>query len=191
MSNNSIFDFSSLLPNVLLRILLEKKTPLQKVIDALLANLSQKSDMELLTIIQQSELANILTTLKGFVDSGVIEALDLEDVVDTTFSKLQEGEEHLIAVLAFLQLLRSPGDAGTPEEAEVLAQKIEELKALFRFTLFDSRITIQLMRFRDERQRMFDKCSCHRHNAEFIQLIGWYIAAQAAHDKDGFVANSN
>jgi len=191
MNRNSIVDFSSLPVNVLFRILLENKTPLPKVFVALLANLSQKSDKECLAIIQQSKLVEILTTFKELVNSAVIDDLDVNDLLRQNFSNLQQGEQHLIAVLAFLQLLRSPGDAETPEEAEDLAQKIEDLKSLFRLTLFHSSIAIHLMSLRDEMQDLIDICPCHGCNARYICSIGWFIASQEAHNKDVFAANSN
>lgn len=191
MSNNFIFDLSSLLLSDLLRILLEKKTPLQKVIDALQANLSQKSDKELHDIIRQSELVNILATFKELVQSGAIEDLNVNDLIRDNFSSLEQGQQHLFAVLAFLQLLRSSADSETPEEAEKLAETIEDLKELFRLTLFDSRIAFQLKNFRDETQRIVNQCPCTNCNAMFILSIGWYNAAQEAHDKKMFAANSN
>lgn len=191
MSFNSIFDFSSLSFPELFQTLIQQKLPLQKIIDALLANLSQKSDSKLLAIIQQSKLVEILTTFKELVESGVIEDLDVDDLIRRNFSILQQGQQHLFAILAFRQLLRSSGDAESPEEAEDLAHKIENLKELFRLTLFDSRITIQLMNLRDEKQEIFNQCPCLGCNAKFIFSIGWYIAAQEAHDKNIFVANSN
>lgn len=192
MSNiNSIHSLCSLSLLELFQILVQENLPLRKVIDALLANLSQKSDRKLLAIIQQSKLVGILTTFKELVDSGVIEELDVNHLIRDNFSNLQEGQHHLFAVLAFLQLLRSSGDSESPEEAEDLAQKIEDLKELFRLTLFDSQIVIQLMRLRDEKQNLVSQCPCQQCNARFILSIGWFIAAQEAHDKNMFVANSN
>jgi hypothetical protein len=189
---NSIYLLCSLSLLGLFQILVHENLPLKSIIDALLANLSQKNDGELLEIIQQSILVGILTTFKELVNSKVIEELDVDHLIRQNFSNLQEGEQHLIAVLAFLQLLRSPGDAGTPEEAEVLAQKIEDLKELFRLTLFNSQITIHLMNLRDEKQERVSECPCPECtdcNARFILSIGWYIAAQEAHYKNMFAAN--
>jgi len=187
----SIGELSSLLPEELLQVLLKQNLPLQRVINALLANLSQKKDSELLAIIQRSNLVNILTTFRDLVQSGVIDDLDVDDLIRENFSSLEQGQQHLFAVLAFLQLLRSSGDAETPEEAQDISQTIEDLKELFRLTLFDSRIAIQLMNLRDEKQGLANQCPCTNCNAKFILSIGWYIAAQEAHDKNMFVSNSN
>ena len=176
---------------VLFQFLIQKNLSLEKIIDALLANLSQKSDIELLAIIQQSKLVEIFTLFKDLVESGVIEDLDVNDLIRQNFLSLQQGQHHLFAVLAFLQLLMSSGDSESPEEAEDLAQKIEDLKELFRLTLFDSQIVIQLMNLRDEKQNLVSQCPCLQCNARFILSIGWFIAAQEAHDKNMFVANSN
>ena len=175
----------------LFQTVIQQNLPLRRIINALLANLSQKRDSELLAIIQQSKFVEILTTFKELVKSRVIEDLDVDDLIRQNFSNLQEGQQHLFAVLAFLQLLRSSGDSESPEEAEDLAQKIEDLKELFRLTLFDSLIVSQLMNLRDEKQEIVNQCPCLGCNAKFILSIGWYIAAQEANDKNMFVANSN
>lgn len=175
----------------LFQTVIQQNLPLRRIINALLANLSQKRDSELLAIIQQSKLVEILTTFKELVKSRVIEDLDVDDLISQNFSNLQEGQQHLFAVLAFLQLLKSSRDSESPEEAEDLAQKIEDLKELFRLTLFDSQIVSQLMNLRDEKQEIVNQCPCLGCNAKFILSIGWYIAAQEANDKNMFVANSN
>ena len=164
---------------VLFQFLIQKNLSLEKIIDALLANLSQKSDIELLAIIQQSKLVEIFTLFKDLVESGVIEDLDVNDLIRQNFLSLQQGQHHLFAVLAFLQLLMSSGDSESPEEAEDLAQKIEDLKELFRLTLFDSQIVIQLMNLRDEKQNLVSQCPCLQCNARFILSIGWFIAAHS------------
>lgn len=190
-ATDSINRLCSLSLPELFQFLVRQNLPLPRVIDALLANLSQKPDRDLLAIIQRSNLVNILTTFRDLVLSGVIEDLDVYDLILQNFSSLQQGQQHLFAVLAFQQLLRSSGDAETPEEAQDIAQTIEHLKELFRLTLFDSRIAIQLMNLRDEKQGLANQCPCTNCNAKFILSIGWYIAAQKAHDENMFVANSN
>jgi hypothetical protein len=186
---NSIVQVKELSLDSFFKFLIQQNLPLKSIIDALLANLSQKNDGELLTIIQQSKLVEILRIFKELVESGVIEDPDVADLIRQNFSSLQQGQQHLFAVLAFLQLLRSSGDAETPEEAEEVSQTIENLKELFRLTLFNSQITIQLMNLRDEKQELVSRCPCLNCNARFILSIGWYIAAQEAHDKNMFVAN--
>jgi hypothetical protein len=187
---NSIVQVKELSLDSFFKFLIQQNLPLKSIIDALLANLSQKNDGELLTIIRQSKLVvEILTLFKELVLPGVIEDLDVSDLIRQNFSSLQQGQQHLFAVLAFLQLLRSSGDAETPEEAEEVSKTIENLKELFRLTLFNSQIAIQLMDLRDEKQELVSRCPCLNCNARFILSIGWYIAAQEAHDKNMFVAN--
>jgi len=171
------------------QFLIRANIPLERIIDTLRAKLSQESDSGLLAIIQQSKLFEILSIFKELVESGVIGDLNVADLIRHNFSSLQEGQQHLFAVLAFLQLLRSSGDAETPEEAEELSQTIEDLKELFRLTLFDSLIVSQLMDLRDEKQDLVSRCPCRDCNARFILSIGWYIASQEAHDKNMFAAN--
>ena len=181
VGNTSLEDLS--------QFLIRANIPLERIIDTLRAKLSQENDNKLLEIIEQSKLVEILRIFKELVESGVIEDLDVADLIRQNFSSLQQGQLHLFAVLAFLQLLRSSGDAETPEEAEELSQKIEILKQLFRLTLFDSQIAIQLMDLRDEKQDLVSRCPCREFNARFILSIGWYVAAQEAHDKNMFAAN--
>jgi hypothetical protein len=181
VGNTSLKDLS--------QFLIRENIPLERIIDTLRAKLSQENDNKLLEIIEQSKLVEILNLFKELVESGVIEDFDVADLIRQNFSSLQEGQQHLFAVLAFLQLLRSSGNAETPEEAEELSQKIEILKELFRLTLFDSQIAIQLMDLRDEKQDLVSRCPCRDCNARFILSIGWYVAAQEAHDKNMFVAN--
>jgi len=175
----------------LFQFLIRENIPLERIIDTLRAKLSQENDNKLLEIIEQSKLVEILNLFKELVESGVIEDLNVNDLIRQNFSSLQQGQQHLFAALAFLQLLRSSGDAETPEEAEELSQKIEILKQLFRLTLFDSQIAIQLMDLRDEKQDLVSRCPCLQCNATFILSIGWYIAAEEAHHQNMFVANSN
>lgn len=194
-ANQIIFDSIESVTNAslsdLFQTVIQQNLSLRRIINALLANLSQKKDSELLAIIQQSKLVEILNTFMELVKSQVIEDLDVDDLIRQNFSSLQQGQQHLFAVLAFQQLLMSSGDSESPEEAEKLAQTIEDLKELFRLTLFDSLIVSQLMNLRDEKQGLANQCPCIGCNAKFILSIGWYIAAQKAHDENMFVANIN
>ena len=105
----------------------------------------------------------------------------------SNFSNPREGIQNLITVSALLVLVRIP----TNEVSVADDKQIEELKALLKSTLFHDDIVIFFMSFRDEKQQHRNQCPCVNCNARFIISIGWYIAAQEAHDKNAFIENSN
>ena len=187
---NSIDELCSLEPFELLQMMLQDNFPVDKVIDAILANFSKRPNRQLLAFIDDSKLVEIITSLKKLVESGAIEDpdLDVSNLIRQTFSNLQEGLQNLFAILAFRQLLRSSRDAETPQEAEDLEKKLENLKKMVRLTLFHPRIVIHLRSLREERQQIASLRPCLESNAEFILFIGWYIAAQEAYGKNMFVA---
>jgi hypothetical protein len=194
---NSITDVASAPPGTIFATVIDQSPDLLEIKRALNAHFSQLDNRALLAMIEQSRLIEILGTFSEVVKSGAIdelEPLELTNMVRQNFLNMREGQQHLFDVLAFLQLLRSPGDSETPEEVQALSENIERLKKLFRLTLFDSRIAIQLMNLRDEKQEQARSCrssECRVCDARFILSIGWYIVAEEAHNQNMFVRDSN
>ena len=187
---NSIFDLTNQTPEELIADLLRSNRPIREVIAAVFACLSQKPVRELLQIVERSNLVSIFRTLDNLIKSKVIADMNVEEMLRemfSNFSNSREGIENLIAVSALLVLVRIPTNDVIINDDE----KIEELKALFKSSLFNDIIVIHFMGFRDEQQRRLNGCPCVNCNARFILSIGWYIAAQDAHDQNAFVENSN
>lgn len=149
---------------------------------------------DLLAIVESSKLVSILKTIDNLIKSGIIDMMIAEMSVEqmlremfSNFSSHAEGEQNLIAVIAMLVLLRIPTNDVTKDED----QRIEALKLLFISTLFHNDIATQFMLFQDEYQQSLNRCPCVNCNSRFILSIGWYVAAQEAHDKNAFVENSD
>ena len=187
---NSIFDLTNQTPEELIADLLRSNRPIREVIAAVFACLSQKPVRELLQIVERSNLVSILRTIRDLIQSQVIAEMNVPEMLRemfSNFSNSREGIENLIAVSALLVLVRIPtNDVSVADD-----EQIEELKALFRSSLFCDDIVIHFMGFRDEQQRRLSGCPCMNCNARFILSIGWYIAAQDAHEHNAFVENSN
>jgi hypothetical protein len=187
---NSIYDLTGHSPQAVLQIVLRNNLPITRVINALFASLSQMSVSDLLTIVESSNLVSILKTIDNIVKSGTIDEMIAEMSVEHTlremFSNFADGEENLIAVIAMLVLMKIP----TNDVAKSDDEQIEALKLLFRSTLFHNDIVIHFMGFRDEFQQRLNDCPCVNCNSPFILSIGWYIAAQGAHDANEFAENS-
>jgi hypothetical protein len=192
---NSISYVTGKSPQDLLQTLLNRNLTVKQVIDALFACLSQLSVRELLAIVEDSKLVSILTTMDELIQSGMLDVMILENPLGTilkqdmfsNFSSQIDGQNNLIAVVAMLVLLRIPTNDVTKDKD----RRIEDLKLLFRSTLFHNDIATQFMVFRDEFQQTLNLCPCVNCKARFILSIGWYIAAQEAHDNDAFVENSD
>jgi hypothetical protein len=191
---NSISDVTSQSPEEILRYFLRNNKPVMIVIYGLSACLSQMSVRDLLMIVESSKLVSKLKTIDNLIKSGTIDEIvadmSLRQTLQEMFSNFSsdaEGEQNLIAVIAMLVLLRIPTNDVTKDEDKI----IEDLKRLFISTLFHNDIATQLMLFRDQFQRRRDIHSSVNCNSRFILSIGWYIAAQEAHDKDAFVENSD
>lgn len=191
---NSISGLTGQSPQAVIQILFSRNPTLKQVIDGLSACLSQMPVSNLLAIVESSELVLILKTIYEDVKLDRIDAIFAEMSVRqylekkfSYFSNLAHGEENLIAVIAMLVLLRIPTNDVTEDED----RRIEALKLLFISTLFHNDIATQFMLFRDEFQRHQGLHSSVNCNSRFILSIGWYIAAQEAHDKDAFVENSD
>jgi hypothetical protein len=187
---NLISGLTSHDPQVIIPDLLSRNSSFKQVLDAVLACLSQKPVQELLTLVKSSTLFSILKTLDDLIKSQVIAEMDVKQMLRemfSNFSNSREGMQHLIAVIALLVLVQIPtNDVSVPDD-----EHIEALKLLFRSTLFNDDIVIFFMGFRDEQQQHRDRCPCVNCNARFIFSIGWYVAAQEAHNRNAFVENSN
>jgi hypothetical protein len=129
-----------------------------------------------------------LQILNELVVSDAIYDVDLRRILQDIFDDFSDqiaGQQHLFAVLALVQLMQVPTNEVTPEEDN----KIEAFKLLFRSTIFNDRIIVQLMGVHEDFEHHARKCPCPNCNATFIFAIGWYIAAQNAHNANAFVAN--
>ena len=195
--NNSIFDFTSRTPQNIIEALLSRNSSFKQVGDAIFACLSQKSVQELLTLVESSALFSILKTLDDLIKSKVIAEMDVKQMLRemfSNFSNSREGIENLIAVIALLVLVRIPtNDVSIADD-----ERIEDLKLLFRSTLFHNDIVTIFLLFEEEQHLRRNQCPCRRNqrpcvncNARFILSIGWYVAAQEAHNRNAFVKNSN
>jgi hypothetical protein len=186
---NSILEIQSAVMPSLLQQLLAAGYPFAKILDALFARFSSMSVQDLFRYIDGSTLVSGLQILNELVVSEAIYDVDLrrilQDIFDD-FSDQNAGQEHLFAVLVLVQLMQVPTNDVTPEEDN----KIEALKLLFRSTMFDDGIVVQFMGFRDEYEQRARRCPCPDCNANFIFSIGWYIAAQNAHNENAFVGNA-
>jgi hypothetical protein len=199
LPNNSISDLLSQNPADLIQYLLSSNSSSIQVRDAVFACLSQKPVRELIELVESSALFSKFLTLDNIIKSELIADMNVEEMLRemfSNFSNLREGIQNLIAVSALLVLVRIP----TNEVSVADDKKIEELKALLKTTLFCDDIVIYFMIFRDEQQQRRNQCACRRNqrpcmncNARFILSIGWYVAAQEAHDEkvNPFVENSN
>lgn len=160
----------------------------QEILDSLRAEFSSMPVEELFRHVEGSSLLQILGILNQLVVSDAIYDVDLrrilQDIFDD-FSNQIAGRQNLFAVLALVQLIQVPTNKVTSEQDKM----IEALKLLFLSTLFDDGIVVQFMGFRDEYEQRAMRCHCPNCNANFIFSIGWYIAAQNAHDENTFVAN--
>jgi hypothetical protein len=191
---NSISGLTSHNPQVIIPDLLSSNFSFKQVLDAVFACLSQKPVPELLALVESSSLLSRLKTLDNLIKSKVIDELiqgmSVEPMLRemfSNFSNSRDGIQNLIAVSALLVLVRIPtNDVSVADD-----KRIEKLKLLFLSTLFHNDIVIFFMGFRDEQQQHRDRCPCVNCNARFILSIGWYIAAQEAHDRNAFVENSN
>jgi len=187
---NSIFDLTSRNPEVLIAELLRSNFSHIQVLDAVFACLSQKPVPELLAIVENSKIISIFRTLDNLIKSKVIADMNVEEMFQemfSNFSNRQEGIENLIAVIALLVLVRIPtNDVSVADD-----EHIEELKALLKTTLFHDDVVIYFMDIRDKQEQRLSGCSCVKCKALFILSIGWYVAAQEAHNMNAFVENSN
>jgi hypothetical protein len=137
------------------------------------------------TLVSSLQILNELVVSEAIYDGdGDLRKL-LQDIFDD-FSDQNAGQEHLFAVLALVQLIQVPTSEVTPEEDN----KIEALKLLFLSTLFDDGIVVQFMGFRDEYEQRARRYPFPNRNATFIFAIGWYVAAQNAHNANAFVGNA-
>jgi hypothetical protein len=187
---NLISGLTSHDPQVIIPDLLSSNFSFIQVFDAVFACLSQKQVQELLERVESSALVSILKTLDDLIKSKVIAEMDVKQMLRdmfSNFSNSREGIENLIAVIALLVLVRIP----TNDVSVAHDERIEALKLLLRSTLFHDDIVIFFMGFRDEQQQRRNQCPCVNCNARFILSIGWYVAAQEAHDRNAFVENSN
>jgi hypothetical protein len=170
----------------LLRQLLRKKLSIGQIFDAISARFSNVSVEELLELVKSSSLVSKLEILLQLVVSGVIYDMGVATVLtEMFFGSEKESEESFFAVIAIVQLLRLPSS----EVSSMQDQSIEELKGLFRSSLFHDDIVIHFMSFRDEKQQNAQRCPCPNCNARYIISIGWYIVAQDAHNDNAFVKN--
>ena len=187
---NSISGLTNQSLEDIIAALLSSNSSTRQVIVAAFACLSQKPVPELIALVQNSKLVSILKTLDDLIKAQVIEDMNVEPMLRemfSNFSNSREGIQNFIAVSALLVLVRIPtNDVSVVDDAQ-----IEELKALLKSTLFHNDIVIFFMGFRDEQQQRQIQCPCVNCKARFILSIGWYIAAQEAHDKNAFVENSN
>jgi hypothetical protein len=187
---NSISVFTDQSPGDIIKALLASNRPINEVIAAVFACLSQKPVPELLQIVESSNLFSMLRKILDRIESQVIADMNVVEMLREMFSNFsdpREGIENLIAVSALLVLVRIPtNDVSVADD-----EKIEELKALVKSSLFCDDIVIHFIGFHDEQQRRLNGCPCVNCNARFILSIGWYIAAQDAHDQNAFVANAN
>ena len=128
----SISDLTGQSPQGLLQYVFEKNFPMQRVIDAMFACLSQMSVSDLLTIVESSKLVSILKTIDDIVKSGTIDEMiakmNVEHTLREMFSNFADGEENLIAVIAMLVLMKIPTNYVAKSDDE----QIEALKLLFR-----------------------------------------------------------
>jgi hypothetical protein len=189
---NSISGLTSRNPADLIQDFLSKNFSFKQVLDAVIACLSQKPVPELLELVESSALVSKLKTLDDLIKSKVIAEMDVKEMLldmFSNFSNSREGIHNLIAVSALLVLVQIPTNDVTVADDE----RIEALKLLYRSTLFHDDIVIYFMGIRDEQQQRRNQCPCVNCNARFILSIGWYIAAQEAHDEkvNAFVENSN
>ena len=185
---NSIRDFELADMPSLLQQLLAAEVPFTRILDALFVRFSSMSVQELFRYIDASTLVSGLQILSELVVSDAIYDVDLRRILQDIFDDFSDqiaGQQHLFAVLALVQLMQVPTNEVTPEEDN----KIEAFKLLFLSTLFDDGIVVQFMGFRDEYEQRARRCPCPNCNATFIFAIGWYIAAQNAHNGNAFVAN--
>jgi hypothetical protein len=199
--HNSISDFTSRTLQNIIEALLSRNSSLKQVSDDVFACLSQKSEQELLERVESSALVSKLKTIDDLVKSQVIDELiqgcGVEPMLRemfSNFSNSREGIENLIAVIALLVLVRIP----TNDVSIANDKRIEDLKLLFLSTLFNNDIVIIFLLFEEEQHLHRNQCPCRRNqrpcvncNDRFIRSFGWYVAAQEAHNRNGFVENSN
>jgi hypothetical protein len=198
---NSISGLTGQTPEEIIAALLSRNSSIRQLLDAVFACLSQKPVQELLALVESSALFSRLKTINDLIKSRVIDELIqemiLEQILREMFSNLsnsREGIENLIAVIALLVLVRIPtNDVSIADD-----ERIEDLKLLFRSTLFHNDIVTIFLLFEEEQHLRRNQCPCRRNqrpcvncNARFILSIGWYVAAQEAHNRNAFVKNSN
>jgi hypothetical protein len=180
--NNSISGLTSQTPEDIIAALLSSNSSINQVLDAVFACLSQRTVPELLALVESSALVSKLKTLDDLIKSKVIAEMDVKEMLRemfSNFSNSREGIQNLIAVSALLVLLSIDDN-----------EKNEELKALIISSLFHDDIVVHLMNIRDEKQQHRNRCpSCVDCNARFILSIGWYVAAQDAHNVNAFLRN--
>jgi len=178
---NSISGLTSHTPEGIITALLSSNSSINQVLDAVFACLSQKPVPELFALVENSKLISILKTLRELIVSKVIAEMNVNETLlemFSNFSNSRDGIQNLIAVSALLVLLSIYDD-----------EKIEELKALIISSLFHDDIVVHLMNIRDEKQQHRNWCAYVDCNARFILSIGWYVAAQDAHDINSFLRN--
>ena len=185
---NSIPEFQSADMPSLLQQLLDAGAPFTRILDALFTRFSSMSVQELFRYVDASTLVSGLQILNELVVSDAIYDVDLRGILQDIFGNFSDqiaGQQHLFAVLALVQLMQVPTNEVTPEEDN----KIEAFKLLFRSTMFNDGVVVQLMGVHEDFEHHARRCPCHNCNANFIFAIGWYIAAQNAHNRNAFVAN--
>lgn len=185
---NSISDFELADMPSLLQQLLAAEAPFTRILDALFVRFSSMSVQELFRYVDASTLVSGLQILSDILVSDAIYVVDLRGILQDIFGNFSDqiaGRQYLFAVLALVQLIQVPTSEVTSEQDK----KIEGLKILFLSTLFDDGIVVQFMGFQDEYEQRAMRCPCPNCNAYFIFSIGWYIAAQNAHNGNAFVAN--
>lgn len=161
----------------------------QEILDRLSTECSSMPVEELFRHVEESSLLQILGILNELMVSDAICDMDVGSVLTEIFENFTDqikGRQHLFAVLALVQLMQVPTNEVTPKEDK----RIEAFKLLFLSTLFDDGVVVQLMGVRDEYEQRPRRCPCHNCNATFIFAIGWYIAAQNAHNANAFVGNA-
>ena len=170
---NSIAVLTGLAPHDLLAKLIRNEKKFPEIMEALLANLSQKSPYELLKLVEDSSFVSNLEMLEQLILSGMIDddVFDLKDHLERTFCDPMQGQENLFAVLALVQLLTSSSDCE-------IDNQVERLKGVFKLIFSHSAIAIHLMNMRDRLQEGVELCDCQRCNAMYILSIGWYVVVQ-------------
>ena len=185
---NSIPEFQSADMPSLLKQLLDARVPFPKILNALFARLSSMSVQELFRYVDASTLVSGLQILNDLLDSMSISYMDIESTIREIFGNFSDqiaGRHHLFAVLALVQLIQVPTNEVTSEQDK----KIEALKLLFLSTIFNDGVVLHFMDIRDYYEQRAMRCPCPNCNASFIFAIGWYVAAQNAHNGNAFVAN--
>jgi hypothetical protein len=186
--SNLILEIQSADVSLLFQQLLDARVPFPNILDALFARFSNMSLEELFRYLEASNLVSSLQILNDLLDSMSIYDMDIESTIREIFGNFSDqiaGRHHLFAVLALVQLIQVPTNEVTSEQDK----KIEALKLLFLSTIFNDGVVLHFMDIRDYYEQRAMRCPCPNCNANFIFAIGWYVAAQNAHNGNAFVAN--